>query len=280
MKKLMMMMLLVSSLVFAATDSAYMRVNDQVVTQKEFSAYKSFISQFVPKEKSSDPKLMKAEVENYVTELMLVKAAAKSEGHALNEEMLAKVLSSLAAQNNVTVDELKASMTKDSVDPKLFAEYQVMGQLLRQVIKAQFESGFSLEQAQVAAKKKELTHDQVDLNMAFVLAKDAAKDDKKLLAKALKNKAKQGKVEFNSISWNPVDAFPPEIRSELKKLKVKQLSSPKSLEGRTVMFQVMGKRKFTPNDAQVKEVLLAEFLKTKQTEWLENAKKEARIVVY
>jgi hypothetical protein len=272
--------LLVSSMVFAAADSAYMRVNDQVITQKEFTAYKEFISRFVPKEKSSDPKLMQAEVENYVTELMLVKAAAKAEGHAVTDEMLGRELSSLASQNNITVDELKENMAKDKIDPKLFAEYQVMGQLLQEVIKLQFEGSFAPEQAQVSAKKKELTHDQVDLNMAFINEKVATKEDKQLLAKALKQKKAQGKAEFNAISWNPIEAFPEKIRSELKKLKVKQVSSAQSLEGRTVMFQVIGKRKFTPSDAQVKNVLLNEYLAVKRTEWLETAKKEARVALY
>ena len=61
---------------------------------------------------------------------------------------------------------------------------------------------------------------------------------------------------------------------------MKQVSSAQSLEGRTVMFQVIGKRKFTPSDAQVKDVLLNEYLAVKRTEWLETAKKKARVALY
>ena len=122
-----------------------------MITQKEFTAYKEFISRFVPKEKSSDPKLMKAS-RKLCTELMLVKAAAKAEGHG-TDEMLGRVLSSLAAQNNITVDELKENMAKDKIDPKLFAEISSHGAIAQRVIKLQFEGSFAPEQAQVSAER-------------------------------------------------------------------------------------------------------------------------------
>ena len=280
MKKLLSLLLVACLTAFAIKDSTYMRVNDAVITQSEYDQYKQFVSKFVPQERLNDQKAFQEEVNNYITELMIVKSEAKQMGHEISKDMKNKVLVDIAKNNGITLQEVKDNLKKDKVNPELFAEYQLLGQVLSQIVKERFEAGFSVAQKQIKDKQKELTHKQADLNMAVVKTKIPTVEEKKNLKTALEKKANAGNAEFMAISWQPIKAFPEEVQKDFSALKDKAFSSAHELEGRTVMFQLLAKRDFVPTSEQIKNALLGEYLMAKQKNWMENKKSEARIITY
>lgn len=280
MKKWFILLVSLVSACVLAGDATYMRVNDAVVSQKEYQRYASFISHVIPSERRNDTTALKKEVENYMTELLLVKSAAKSMGKEIKEDQLQALLAHHAKQAGITVEQLVDNLNKEGIDANIYAEHQVFGQLLGSMIYDNYQSAFSIEAAQVESKKKALSHDQIDVSAVVVHENVLTKEEKLAMAEALKAQKTEGKVVFSQMGWQPVSAFTPVISEQLKTLNKGQNSQIIAYDGRNIMFKVNDKRHYIATDAEAKDVLFSEFLAEKRQKWLADKKKAARVVIY
>jgi hypothetical protein len=280
MKKLSILLVALVSACLFAGDATYMRVNDAVVSEKEYQQYASFIGHFIPAERKNDSAAFKKEVESYITELLLVKSAAKTMGKEFGKDQFNAVLEYNAKQAGISVDEFKENLKKEGIDSDIYAEHQLSGQLLGAMIYENYQSAFTIDKAQVEAKKKALSHDQIEATAAVIHERVLTKEEKAALKKALKAEKSEGKVEFSQMGWQPVEAFAPIISDKLKKLSKGQDSEIIAFDGRNIVFHIKDKRFYEATDAQAKDVLFNEFIAEKRQKWLADKKKAARIVIY
>ena len=280
MKKLSILLAALISACLFAGDATYMRVNDSVVSEKEYQQYANFIGHFIPDERKSHSAAFKQEVENYITELLLVKSAAKSMGKEIKKDQLTALLEHNAKQAGISVEQLKENLKKEGIDSDIYAEHQLMGQLLGAMIYENYQSAFTIDKAQVEAKKKALSHDQIEVNAAVIHEKVLTEEEKAALKKALKAKKSEGKVEFTHMGWQPVEAFASVVSDQLKKLNKGQDSEIIPYDGRNIVFHIKDKRFYVATDEQAKDVLFNEFMTEKRQKWLADKKKAARVVIY
>lgn len=280
MKKLSIVLMGFVSLGLFAADATYMRVNDAVVSEKEYKQYAEFVGHFIPPERKNDSAAFKQEVENYITELLLVKNAAKLAGKEFTKDKAKLLFEFQAKQAGVSVAQLEENLKKEGIDLQVYADHHLSGEVLGAMIYENYHSAFSIDKAQVEAKKKALSHDQIEVSAVVIHEAVLTKEEKALMKQVLKSEKAEGKVEFSQIGWQPLNAFAPAIAEQLKKLGKGQDSEVIAYEGRSILFHVKDKRYYVATDAEAKNVLFDEFLAEKRVKWLADKKKAARVVIY
>ncbi len=278
-------------------------VNDEVVTQSQLNAMISDMKGALQASNTPIPnptELKTKALDQLINQRLQMQVATRNKITATDADVN-KVMAGIAAQNHLTMDQLKQALAKQNVSYNKFRS-QIHDQLIvHKLQQGLFSSKVSVSDADVQAYLKKAPQ-QGDPNTQYHLEDllipleesaspaDIAAAQKK--AQGLQAKARQGftfiqltttepGIEHSDLGWRHVNELPEVFAAQIKNLKPGEVSAPIQAPNGIHLVKlvaVQGQAKPLSAD-QAKMMVFQDKIKSQIDIWLEKLRKSAYIKV-